>query len=67
MSEKVIKEVLEEMTKDPADKQEIPKEVFTQKLLDELECGINPHKLECLEKATNETSDTDTDTAPSGN
>ena len=66
MSEKVIKEVLEEMTKDPADKQEIPKEVFTQKLLDELECGINPHKLMCLEKS-NETSDTDTDTAPSGN
>ena len=58
MSEKVIKEVLEEMTKDPADKQEIPKEVFTQKLLDELECGVNPHKLECLEKVTNETSNT---------
>ena len=51
------------MTKDPADKQEIPKEVFTQKLLDELECGINPHKLMCLEKS-NETSNTNTDTAP---
>ena len=38
--------------------QEIPKEVFTQKLLDELECGVNPHKLECLEKVTNETSNT---------
>ena len=47
-------------------KQSIPKEVFTQKLLDELECGVNPHKLMCLEKS-NETSDTDTDTAPSGN
>ena len=46
-------------------KQSIPKEVFTQKLLDELECGVNPHKLMCLEK--NETSDTNTDTAPSGN
>ena len=42
-------------------KQSIPKEVFTQKLLDELECGVNPHKLMCLEKS-NETSDTDTDT-----
>ena len=40
-------------------KQSIPKEVFTQKLLDELECGVNPHKLECLEKS-NETSDKDT-------
>ena len=42
--------------------QEIPKEVFTQKLLDELECGVNPHKLECLEKVTNETSNTSSDT-----
>ena len=42
--------------------QEIPKEVFTQKLLDELECGVNPHKLECLEKVTNETSNTRSDT-----
>tara|TARA_R110002051_G_scaffold209285_1_gene275146 strand:+ start:1021 stop:2169 length:1149 start_codon:yes stop_codon:yes gene_type:complete len=67
MSKEQMKLVLEAMTKDPVEKQEIPKEVFTQKLLDELECGINPHKLECLEKATNETSDTDTDTAPSGN
>ena len=41
--------------------QEIPKEVFTQKLLDELECGVNPHKLECLEKS-NETSNTSSDT-----
>ena len=40
---------------------EIPKEVFTQKLLDELECGVNPHKLMCLEKS-NETSDTSSDT-----
>ena len=38
-------------------KEEIPKEVFTQKLLDELECGVNPHKLMCLEKS-NETSNT---------
>ena len=37
--------------------QEIPKEVFTQKLLDELDCGVNPHKLKCLEKS-NETSNT---------
>ena len=42
--------------------QEIPKDVFTQKLLDELECGVNPHKLECLEKVTNETSNTSSDT-----
>ena len=41
-------------------KQSIPKEVFTQKLLDELECGVNPHKLMCLEK--DETSDNDTTT-----
>ena len=47
-------------------KQSIPKEVFTQKLLDELECGVNPHKLMCLEK-NEKTSDTTTDTAPSGN
>ena len=37
--------------------QEIPKEVFTQKLLDELDCGVNPHKLKCLQKS-NETSNT---------
>ena len=43
-------------------KQSIPKEVFTQKLLDELECGVNPHKLMCLEK--NETSNKDTTTDP---
>ena len=42
-------------------KEEIPKEVFTQKLLDELECGVNPHKLMCLEKS-NETSNTSSDT-----
>ena len=42
-------------------KQSIPKEVFTQKLLDELECGVNPHKLMCLEKS-NETSNTSSDT-----
>ena len=41
--------------------QEIPKEVFTQKLLDELECGVNPHKLMCLEKF-NEASNTSSDT-----
>ena len=39
------------------EKLEIPREVFTQKLLDELECGVNPHKLMCLEKS-NETSNT---------
>ena len=44
------------------EKPEIPKEVFTQKLIDELECGVNPHKLECLEKVTNETSNTSSDT-----
>ena len=44
-----------------AEKQEIPEEVFTQKLLDELECGVNPHKLMCLEKS-NETSNTSSDT-----
>ena len=42
-------------------KEEIPKEVFTQKLLDELECGVNPHKLMCLEKF-NEASNTSSDT-----
>ena len=42
-------------------KEEIPREVFTQKLLDELECGVNPHKLMCLEKS-NETSNTSSDT-----
>ena len=41
--------------------QEIPEEVFTQKLLDELECGVNPHKLMCLEKF-NEASNTSSDT-----
>ena len=54
-----------EVSEVEAEKQKIPKEVFTQKLLDELECGVNPHKLMCLEK--NETSDINTDTAPSGN
>ena len=54
-----------EVSEVEADKQKIPEEVFAQKLLDELECGVNPHKLMCLEK--NETSDTNTDTAPSGN
>ena len=54
-----------EVSEVEAEKQKIPKEVFTQKLLDELECGVNPHKLMCLEK--NETSDTNTGTAPSGN
>ena len=39
------------------EKLEIPREVFTQKLLDELECGVNPHKLMCLEKS-NETYNT---------
>ena len=43
------------------EKLEIPREVFTQKLLDELECGVNPHKLMCLEKS-NETSNTSSDT-----
>ena len=43
-------------------KQSIPKEVFTQKLLDELECGVNPHRLTWLEK--NETSNKDTTTDP---
>ena len=47
-------------------KHDIPKEVFTQKLLDELECGVNPHKLMCLEK-NEETSDKNTDTViPTG-
>ena len=45
----------------PVEEQEIPEEVFTQKLLDELECGVNPHKLMCLEKS-NETSNTSSDT-----
>ena len=55
-----------EVSEVEAEKQKIPKEVFTQKLLDELECGVNPHKLMCLEK-NEKTSDTTTDTAPSGN
>ncbi len=41
-----------------AEKQEIPEEVFTQKLLDELECGVNPYKLMFLEK-NEKTSDND--------
>ena len=63
LTEEDAKEILEELKKVDseveADKQEIPKEVFTQKLLDELECGVNPHKLKCLERNTNETSDND--------
>ena len=56
----VKEEVYDDYKKKPeveVEKPEIPKEVFTQKLLDELECGVNPHKLECLEKS-NETSNT---------
>ncbi len=56
----VKEEVYDDYKKKPevkVEKQEIPEEVFTQKLLDELECGVNPHKLECLEKS-NETSNT---------
>ena len=63
ITEDQVKEVLEELKEEEDEvedvKQSIPKEVFTQKLLDELECGVNPHKLECLEKS-NETSDKDT-------
>ena len=63
ITEDQVKEVLEELKEEENEvedvKQSIPKEVFTQKLLDELECGVNPHKLECLEKS-NETSDKDT-------
>jgi len=61
----VKEEVYDDYKKKPeveVEKPEIPKEVFTQKLLDELECGVNPHKLECLEKVTNETSNTSSDT-----
>ena len=64
ITEDDVKEVLEELKEDSEVedvKQSIPKEVFTQKLLDELECGVNPHKLMCLEK--NETSDNNTATA----
>ena len=60
----VKEEVYDDYKKKPevkVEKQEIPEEVFTQKLLDELECGVNPHKLECLEKS-NETSNTSSDT-----
>ena len=63
ITEDQVKEVLEELKEEEDEvedvKQSIQKEVFTQKLLDELECGVNPHKLECLEKS-NETSDKDT-------
>ena len=63
ITEDQVKEVLEELKEEEDEvedvKQSIPKEVFTQKLLDELECGVNPHKFECLEKS-NETSDKDT-------
>ena len=66
LTEEDAQEILEELKKEEgeveADKQEIPKEVFTQKLLDELECGVNPHRLTCLEK--NETSNKDTTTDP---
>ena len=69
LSEKDVAEILEELELFKELKEEdgeveaekhggIPKEVFTQKLLDELECGVNPHKLKCLEKS-NETSDKD--------
>ena len=60
----VKEEVYDDYKKKPeveVEKPEIPKEVFTQKLLDELECGVNPHKLMCLEKS-NETSNTSTHT-----
>jgi len=60
----VKEEVYDDYKKKPevkVEKQEIPEEVFTQKLLDELECGINPHKLMCLEKF-NEASNTSSDT-----
>ena len=49
------------VVEEEVEQQEIPREVFTQKLLDELECGVNPHKLMCLEKS-NETSNTSSDT-----
>ena len=61
LTEEDAKEILEELKEKDSEveveKPEIPKEVFTQKLLDELECGVNPHKLKCLEKS-NETSNT---------
>ena len=60
-AQKILKELTQEESEVEAEKQSIPKEVFTQKLLDELECGVNPHKLKCLEKSANETSDKDTD------
>ena len=66
LTEEDAKEILEELKEEEGEvedvKQSIPKEVFTQKLLDELECGVNPHKLMCLEK--NETSNKDTITDP---
>jgi curli production assembly/transport component CsgG len=64
LTEEDTKEILEELKEEDSEvedvKQSIPKEVFTQKLLDELECGVNPHKLMCLEK--DETSNNDTTT-----
>ena len=66
LTEEDAQEILEELKEEEGEvedvKQSIPKEVFTQKLLDELECGVNPHKLMCLEK--NETSNKDTITDP---
>ena len=66
LTEEDAQEILEELKEKDSEvedvKQSIPKEVFTQKLLDELECGVNPHKLMCLEK--NETSNKDTTTDP---
>ena len=53
------------------DEKQIPKEIFSQKLLDELGCGVNPHALECLGRSTknigkpaHETSDKDPSTTP---
>jgi curli production assembly/transport component CsgG len=50
---------------------EIPKEIFSQKLLDEIQCGVTPHSLECLGRSTknigkpaHETSDKDPVTTP---
>jgi len=50
-----LTEVLDKINKDEveAEKQgEIPKEVFSQKLLDELQCDANPHALDCLGRST---------------
>jgi len=67
-NEELLKELIE--VNEVEDEKQIPKEIFSQKLLDELQCGVNPHALECLGRSTrnigkpaHETSDKDPSTS----